>query len=262
MDVGLAGRCAVVTGGARGIGYATARILAAEGAKVALVDIDEDGITAGAEKLTAEFGVDALAAPADISSPRAVAEMVERIGNELAPPDILVNSAAVLDNKTFLESEHADWDRMLGVCLNGPMNVMHALLPGMIERGFGRMVFLASDAARVGQARLSYYAAAKGGVIALVKSVAQEVGQHGITMNVVSPGATNTELRQAREAEIRQSMGDAKYADYTRKVVRRYPMGRVGEPEDIAAMIAYLVSDRAGWTTGQVISVNGGFVMP
>ena len=132
----------------------------------------------------------------------------------------------------------------------------------MIERGFGRMVFLASDAARVGQARLSYYAAAKGGVIALVKSVAQEVGQHGITMNVVSPGAANTELRQAREAEIRQSMGDDKYAAYTRKVVRRYPMGRVGEPDDVAGMIAYLVSARAAWTTGQVISVNGGFVMP
>ncbi|MGI9410704.1 MAG: SDR family NAD(P)-dependent oxidoreductase, partial [Hyphomicrobiaceae bacterium] len=186
----------------------------------------------------------------------------EKVGAELGPPDILVNSAAVLDNKTFVESEHEDWERMLGVCLKGPMNVMHVLLPGMIERGFGRMVFLASDAARVGQARLSYYAAAKGGVVALVKSVAQEVGQHGITLNVISPGATNTELRQAREADIRNSMGDENYAAYTRKVVRRYPMGRVGEPDDIAGMIAYLVSDNAGWTTGQVISVNGGFVMP
>ena len=262
MDVGLAGRCAVITGGARGIGFATARALAAEGAKIALVDIDEDGIEAGARRLADECGAAAIAAVADISSPRAVAEMVEKVSAALGAPDILVNSAAVLDNKTFVESAPGDWERMLAVCLKGPMNVMHALLPSMIERVFGRMVFLASDAARVGQARLSYYAAAKGGVVALVKSVAQEVGQHGITMNVVSPGATNTELRQAREIEIRNAMGDEKYADYTRKVVRRYPMGRVGEPDDIAGMIAYLVSDRAGWTTGQVISVNGGFVMP
>ncbi|MGI9411866.1 MAG: SDR family NAD(P)-dependent oxidoreductase, partial [Hyphomicrobiaceae bacterium] len=117
MDVGVAGRCAVITGGARGIGFATARILAAEGANIALVDIDEDGIAAGARKLADEFGAAALAAAADISSPRAVAQMVEKVGAELGPPDILVNSAAVLDNKTFVESEHEDWERMLGVCL-------------------------------------------------------------------------------------------------------------------------------------------------
>ena len=165
-----------------------ARLLATEGAKIALVDIDEDGIAAGSQRLTDEFGADAIAVPADIANADAVAAMVATVTADLAAPDILVNSAAVLDNKTFLESDQDDWQRMLGVCLNGPMNVMHALLPGMVERGFGRMVFLASDAARVGQARLSYYAAAKGGVVALVKSVAQEVGQHGITMNVVVAG--------------------------------------------------------------------------
>ncbi|MEM7750425.1 MAG: SDR family oxidoreductase [Pseudomonadota bacterium] len=262
MDIGLAGKCALITGGARGIGFATARILAGEGVKIALVDINSDGIEHGAKMLRDEFGIDAISVTADISAPAAVAKMIETISQDLAPPDILVNSAAVLDNKTFLESDGSDWDRMLGVCLTGPMHLMHGLLPGMIERGFGRMIFLASDAARVGQARLSYYAAAKGGIVALVKSVAQEVGTHGITMNVVSPGATNTELRQDREAEIRQSMGEEKYASYTRKVNRRYPVGRIGEPDDIAGMISYLASDKAAWVTGQVISVNGGFVMP
>ncbi|MEM6495241.1 MAG: SDR family oxidoreductase [Pseudomonadota bacterium] len=262
MDIGLAGKCALITGGARGIGFATARILAGEGANIALVDIDKEGIERGANTLREEFGIEAIAVAADIAAPAAVNKMIETISHELAPPDILVNSAAVLDNKTFLESDAADWDRMLGVCLTGPMHLMHGLLPGMIERGYGRMIFLASDAARVGQARLSYYAAAKGGIVALVKSVAQEVGMHGITMNVVSPGATNTELRQNREAEIRQSMGEEKYASYTRKVNRRYPVGRIGEPDDIAGMISYLASDKAAWVTGQVISVNGGFVMP
>lgn len=262
MDIGLKDKCALITGGARGIGFASARALAEDGARIALVDIDEEGITRGAETLRSEFGVDAIAAPADISSPDAVTAMINSVSEKLAPPDILINSAAILDNKTFVDSDKSDWDRMLGVCLSGPMNVMHGLLPGMIDRGHGRMIFLASDAARVGQARLSYYAAAKGGVVALVKSVAQEVGVHGITMNVVSPGATNTELRQNREAEIRQSMGEEKYASYTRKVNRRYPVGRIGEPEDIAGMIAYLASDKAAWVTGQIISVNGGFVMP
>jgi len=263
MDLGLKGKCAVITGGAKGgIGYATARLLAAEGANIALVDINGDGIAAGVAELTKEFGTEALAVPCDITSPEAVSEMVATVTGDLAPPDILVNSAAVLDNKSFLDSEPADWDRMLGVCLFGPMNVIHALLPGMMERGYGRVVCLASDAARVGQGRLSYYAAAKGGVVALVKSVAQEVGTHGITLNVVSPGATDTDMRKAREVQIKESMGDDRYAEYTRKVLRRYPAGRIGEPTDIAGMITYLVSEPASWVTGQVVSVNGGFVMP
>lgn len=263
MDLGLNDKCAVITGGAKGgIGYAAARRLAGEGAKVALVDTNEDGIETGAAELADEFGVQALAVACDVTMPTAVAETVSRVEAKLAPPDILVNSAAVLDNKSFLDSSPEDWARMLGVCLMGPMNVIHALLPGMMERGHGRIVCLASDAARIGQGRLSYYAAAKGGVIALVKSVAQEVGNHGVTLNVVSPGATNTDMRKAREVEIKDSMGEERYADYTRRVVRRYPAGRIGEPDDIAGMITYLVSDPAAWITGQVVSVNGGFVMP
>jgi NAD(P)-dependent dehydrogenase (short-subunit alcohol dehydrogenase family) len=161
-----------------------------------------------------------------------------------------------------MESGPADWKRMIDVCLYGPMNVIHAVLPGMAERKYGRIICLASDSARIGQARLSYYAAAKAGVIALVKSVAQEVGKDGITLNVVSPGATNTELRQEREEGMRAQMGDEKYAKRVQTVLKMYPTRRIGEPLDIGSAIAFLVSRNASWVTGQVLSVNGGFVMP
>lgn len=121
---------------------------------------------------------------------------------------------------------------------------------------------LASDSARLGQARLSYYAAAKAGVIALAKSVAQEVGKSGVTLNIVSPGATNTELRQERENRMRAEMGEEKYQRRVKSVLKVYPAGRLGEPPDIASAIAYLASEEAGWITGQVLSVNGGFAMP
>ena len=132
----------------------------------------------------------------------------------------------------------------------------------MVERKYGRVICLASDSARLGQARLSYYAAAKAGVIALVKSIAQEVGKSGVTLNVVSPGATNTELRQEREARMRGQMGDEKYQRRVATVLKMYPTGRIGEPTDIANAICFLASENASWVTGQILSVNGGFVMP
>jgi NAD(P)-dependent dehydrogenase (short-subunit alcohol dehydrogenase family) len=188
--------------------------------------------------------------------------MIAQVEGALGPVDVLLNSAAVLDDKLFLESSPQDWDRMLKVCLYGPMNVLHAVLPGMVQRGFGRIICMASDSARVGQARLSYYAAAKAGVIALVKSVAQEVGPNGVTLNIVSPGATNTEMRQAREEGMKASMGDEKYARRVQTVLKMYPTRRIGEPNDIAGAILYLASAQASWVTGQILSVNGGFVMP
>ena len=151
---------------------------------------------------------------------------------------------------------------MINVCLYGPLNVLHSVLPSMVERGYGRVVCMATDSARIGQARLSYYAAAKAAVIALVKSVAQEVGPNGVTLNIVSPGATNTELRQTRENALRQKMGEERYQQRVQKVLRLYPTRRLGEVEDHAAIIAFLVSERASWITGQIVSVNGGFVMP
>ncbi|MEP9370407.1 SDR family NAD(P)-dependent oxidoreductase [Xanthobacter sp. VNH20] len=249
------GRTVLITGGARGIGYAAAQRIAAEGGRLALADID--GATAAAKALP-----DAIGIACDITREDDVHKMVEQAERTLGPLSVFINSAAVLDDKLFLESGPADWQRMLGVCLHGPMLGLRAVLPGMVERGHGRVVCLASDSARIGQARLSYYAAAKAGVIALVKSVAQEVGRRGVTLNVVSPGATNTPLRLNREQSLREQMGEEKYARRVKSVLKLYPVGRIGEPEDIAASIAFLCSDEASWITGQVLSVNGGFVMP
>ncbi len=262
MKYGFEGTVALITGGARGIGYATGRLLAQEGAKVALADIDGCAVAAAAERLAGETGATTLAITADIAQIDEVERMAGEAEAALGPLAVVINSAAVLDDKLFVESGPEDWRRMIDICLYGPMNVIRTVVPGMAERGYGRIVCLASDAARIGQARLSYYAAAKAGVIALVKSVAQEMGRSGVTLNIVSPGATNTELRREREARLRAAMGEERYAKRTRNVLRLYPTGRLGEPEDIAAAIAFLASRQAGWITGQVMSVNGGFVMP
>jgi len=260
MDYGLRERVVLITGGARGIGFEAARLFAAEGAKLALADINGAAADAAARRLI-DLGAKAIGIGADITSSAQCAEMLARVEDALGPLGVVVNSAAVLDDKTFLESSPADWKRTVNVCLYGAMNVLHATLPGMVERKFGRVVCMASDSAKLGQARLSYYAAAKAGVIALVKSVAQEVGGAGVTLNVVSPGATNTELRQEREAGLRASMGEEKYARRVKSVLKMYPTGRIGEPNDIANAILFLSSASAGWVTGQVLSVNGGFTM-
>jgi len=262
MDLVRKDRVALITGGARGIGFACARNLARDGARLALVDINGERVTESARKLGEETGCTVIGMQADISSESDVRRMADQVNARFGRIDLFLNSAAILADKLFLESTPAEWDRMLKICLYGPMLCLHAVLPGMVERKYGRVVCMASDSARFGQPRLSYYVAAKAGVIGLVKSVAQEVGGSGITMNIVSPGATNTELRQEREESMRRQMGEEKYARRVKAVLRMYPTGRLGEPEDIAAMITFLLSDRASWVTGQVISVNGGFAMP
>jgi len=262
MDLGIDGKVALIVGGARGIGFAAGREMAIAGAKVVLADLNGDGVAASAAKLAAETGAETLGLQADVTKLEDMQAMNDAVTEKFGPPEIVVVTAAIVDDKLFVDSAPEDWRRMIDICLYGPLNILHVVLPGMIERQYGRIVCMATDSARIGQARLSYYAAAKGGVIALIKSVAQEVGQHGITINAVSPGATNTELRIEREDNLRQQMGEEKYARRVQKVERMYPLRRIGEPEDHASIISFLVSDRASWITGQVLSVNGGFTMP
>lgn len=262
MDLEIKGRVALIVGGARGIGFSVSRELAAAGCKIAIADIDGDSAKASAEALSKQFSADAAGIGVDISSLESVKAGFDDVTARLGAPEIVVITAAIVDDKLFVESSMNDWKPMIDICLYGPMNVLSIALPGMVERNFGRVVCMATDSARVGQARLSYYAAAKAGVIALTKSIAQEVGANGVTLNVVSPGATNTELRKDRESAMRKEMGEEKYARREQKVLRMYPTRRIGEPEDIASITAFLVSERASWITGQVVSVNGGFVMP
>lgn len=261
MDYGLKGRVALVTGGARGIGFGVARMLAGEGASVAIADINGAAAEDAARRLAADTGVRTLGLACDITSFEQVRGAVASIAAGLGTIDTLVNTAALVDDKTFIESTPDDWRKMIDVCLYGTLNTVHAVLPGMVEKKFGRIVCMASDSARTGQARLSYYAAAKGGVIALIKSVAQEVGRHNVTLNVISPGATNTELRKAREAKVREQIGEERFEKRTQTILKMYPLGRLGEPEDAAGAVTFLVSSQASWITGQVLSVNGGFAM-
>jgi NAD(P)-dependent dehydrogenase (short-subunit alcohol dehydrogenase family) len=198
----------------------------------------------------------------DITDADAVQAMADRMHADHGRVDILVNCAGIAGDKLFVESTPEDWRGEIDINLMGPLLCTRAFIEGMIERQAGRIITLASDAARTGQARLSYYAAAKAGAIAFFKSLAQEVGRYNITVNVVSPSATNTPLRIRREEGFRDSMGEEAYAERVRKVLRMYPLRRLGEPEDIAAAVVFLASERAAWITGQVLSVNGGYVMP
>lgn len=254
-------RSAVVFGGAQGIGFATCRLLANDCDSLTIVDVNKEAAERARQTLTESATAKISAISADITKKSEVAAAREKITQAYGAPSILVNCAAIVDDKNFLDSSEADWDRVLSVCLRGTMNCLHEFLPAMVSGGFGRVVCLASDSAKLGQARLSYYAAAKGGVVALVKSVAQELGSSGVNLNIVSPGATNTEMRRAREAGLLASMGPEKYERRTKAVVKMYPLRRLGEPDDIAASVHFLTTDQASWITGQVLSVNGGFTM-
>jgi NAD(P)-dependent dehydrogenase (short-subunit alcohol dehydrogenase family) len=253
-------RNAVVIGGAQGIGFASCQLLANDCEALTIVDLNKEGVARAVEKLKSS-PAKVLGLQADITKKDEVSAIRKRIGDEFGPPSILVNSAAIVDDKLFLDSTPADWQKMIAVCLFGPMNVLHEFLPGMTTAGYGRVVCMASDSYKLGQARLSYYAAAKAGVVALVKSLAQELGRSGVNLNVVSPGATNTEMRRERERTLLAQMGPEKYERRKNTVLKMYPTGRLGEPKDIAAAVHFLTTENAAWITGQVLSVNGGFTM-
>lgn len=261
MEFGLNGKTALIVGGASGMGLESAAMLAAEGSTVIVADLNAEGAAEAAEELKRK-GFAAGSVTVDITDEKSVAAMAEEVFKAHEKVDILANCAGIAGDKLFVESDLEEWMAEINVNLIGPMLCTKAVLPKMIEQTGGRIITLASDSARIGQARLSYYAAAKAGAIAFFKSLAQEVGRYSITVNVVSPSATNTPLRIRREEGFRKSMGDEAYAERVRKVLRMYPLRRLGEPDDIASAVVFLASERASWITGQVLSVNGGFTMP
>ncbi|HEY4450991.1 MAG TPA: SDR family oxidoreductase [Solirubrobacteraceae bacterium] len=254
MAASRAGRTALVTGAGGGIGRAAALALARAGAAVAAADIAADAAEQTAQSVR-ELGVAALALTVDVSDPQAVREAVERTVDELGPVEILVNCAGWDEFRPFLSSDEAFWRRIVDVNYEGTLRTTHAVLHSMHERGYGRLVNIASDAARVGSAQEAVYAGAKAAVVAFTKTIARESARRGVTANVVCPGPTRTPLLASMAAAAPDS------ERLLAALERAVPMRRLGEPEEVAAAIAFLASEEAGYITGQTLSVSGGLTM-
>ena len=248
------GKTVVVTGGGGGIGGATCRRFASEGAAVAVFDLNLEA----AEKVAAgirEAGGRAQALRCDIADRASVDAAVAATEAALGPIAVLVNNAGWDVFKPFTKTVPAEWERLIAINLTGALHMHHAVLPGMVARGSGRIVNIASDAARGGSSGEAVYAACKGGLVALSKTLAREHARHQITVNVVCPGPTDTALL-AGVAE--GAANPEKLIDAFKKAI---PLGRLGQPEDLAGAIAFFGSDDAAFITGQVISVSGGLTM-
>ena len=250
----LAERIALVTGGGGGIGRAISLALAAEGRAVAVADLREDAAAAVAEEVERASGT-ALAVALDVTDGDSVGAAVERVGAELGPVDILVNNAGWDELRPFLETDEAFWDRVIEINFKGCLRLTRRVLGGMVDRRFGRLVNIGSDAGRVGSSLESVYSGAKGGVIAFTKTIAREVAAAGVTANAVCPGPTRTPMLEGMAAS------GEKAERLVASLERAVPMRRLGEPEDVAAAVAFLASERAGYITGQTLSVSGGLTM-
>lgn len=244
----LDGRVAMVTGAGRGIGAAIATRLASLGARVAVCDLDDE---AGAKTVSA-IGDAALYQKLDVADSAAVKAAVAAIAERVAPVDILVNNAGIDIIQPFIDSTEDTWDRIIAVNLKGSILCCRAVLDSMIERKRGCIVNLGSDAGRIGSSGEAVYSATKGGIIAFTKTLAREMARHNIRVNCVCPGPTDTALL----AQLGEASGGLRQA-----LERSIPMRRIAQPDDIAAMVAFLATDDCSYVTGQTISVNGGLTM-
>ena len=251
---GLKNKVVAVTGSASGIGRAIALRFGAEGALVALLDINEVGAQDVAETINAAGGK-ALAFRVDITDRPSVETAIATVEKSAAPIDVLVNNAGWDIPIPFVDTDRTFWDKVIAVNLYGPLNMHHVMLPLMMARKKGRIVNIASDAGRVGSSGEAVYSACKGGVIAFTKTIAREAARANINVNCVCPGPTDTPLFDAFKA---QSADGAKIAD---GLARAIPFRRLGTPDDYPGIVAFLASDDAAYITGQVISVSGGLTM-
>ncbi len=247
MNLTLRDKNAVITGGARGIGAACAQVLAAEGAKVILIDVDQDGLAATEKKIQAQGGK-VISCPVDITKRDLVKQTLNRLEEDCGNIHILVNNAARVTTMARLTNLADDlWDGDIEINLTGSFNLTKIAFESMKKDGWGRIVFISSLAGIMGGFAQSSYAASKMGLVGLARSVALEGGKHGITANVIAPGIIGTETVQRHVSK-----------EALESVAKLTAMGRPGNPEDVANLAAFLCSEQAGYITGEVIPVAGG----
>jgi len=251
---GLVDKVALVTGAGGGIGAAISERLAEEGCHVALFDRDVDALRTAAKRLQTQ-GRQVSTHVVDITNYQAVRDAVASIGSDQGGVDVLVNNAGFDRFANFLDTTPEQWESIIAVNLRGTLNMHHVVLPGMRDRGRGAVVNIASDAGRVGASMEAVYSACKGGIIAFTKSVARELARRGVRLNVVCPGPTDTPLL----AQFLEGGEDG--AKILKALERAVPMKRIGRPEDLPGIVAFLSSGDAEYITGQVISVSGGLTM-
>jgi 2-hydroxycyclohexanecarboxyl-CoA dehydrogenase len=249
----MSNRVALVTGGAQGIGQGISETLGTNGFRVAIADLNLEAAEATAKRIN-DAGGEAIAVSVDVTDTESVHAAVKTVVAELG--EIVVNNAGWDDFMPFVKTSEDFWDKILDINFKGQLRLMHAVVPGMVERGFGRVINIGSDAGRVGSSLEAVYSGAKGGIIAFTKTLAREVATKGVTVNTVCPGPTDTPaLRKFADS----SGQDAdKVLD---GMVRAVPMKRLAQPSDIAAAVAFFASDAAEYITGQTLSVSGGLTM-
>jgi 2-hydroxycyclohexanecarboxyl-CoA dehydrogenase len=251
----MSNRVAFVTGGAQGIGKGISEALAAAGFRVAVADLNLEVAQATAAEIASNGG-EAIAVRVDVTDTPSVQAAVQSVTAHLGPIEVVVNNAGWDDFMPFLKTTEEFWDRILDINFKGGLRVTQAVVPGMIERGWGRVINIGSDAGRVGSTLEAVYSGAKGGTIAFTKTLAREVATKGVTVNTVCPGPTDTPaLRKLADASGEEA--DKVIGGMTRAV----PMKRLGLPSDIGAAVAFFASDATGYVTGQTLSVSGGLTM-
>ncbi len=262
MDLNLAGRTVIVTGGGSNIGRGIVLAFAKEGPNVVIADIDEVQGQKVAKEANA-LGGKAIVIKTDVTDVDSVAAMVKRTLEQFGKIDILVNNVGWGMDRLFIEKPRAEWEKEVNINFWGVINCTRAVLDHMIERKYGKIISISSDAGRMGEYREAVYAGCKGGIIAMSKALARELGRYGINVNVVCPGMTLPESPEhAGELSMWKSpMAQFLTPEVQEKAAKAYPLRRLGKPQDVAKLVVFLASDAASFITGQTISVSGGYTM-